>query len=149
MSVPYPFIVGSAKLTIRASPPRVFEALLNPQDLAAWWSPDAFVDAQLDGRYETNPPEGRQEGFIIALDAPRRISFTWPVLEGEKKVDSSVAYELSPKGPETVVHVAHHARTALSRDWNPTWQKALEALRTFLESETAGSPEGIGDDTAG
>lgn len=141
MAVPYPFIVGKAKITVHAQMPRIYEALLNPQDLAVWWGPDAFVDPQLDGRYETNPPEGRQEGVIIGLDAPRRIAFTWPMAIGDASVDTSVSYELFPKGPETDVVVIHRARTQLPHDYNATWKRALDALRAHIESGESAAPE--------
>jgi uncharacterized protein YndB with AHSA1/START domain len=134
MAVTYPIIVGEGKITIRSPPPRVFEAILNPVDLAAWWSADAIVEAQEGGRYLTNPPEGRQEGFIIGLEAPRRITFTWPIAVDDAVVETTVTYELVPKGPATVVHVFHRSRVLLARDRRVNWTRALEALQAHLEA---------------
>ena len=137
MAVVFPIIVSDGKITIRSPLPRVFEALLNPADLAAWWSPDAFVDAQLDGRYETNPPQGRQEGLIVGLEAPRRLTFTWPVKVHESIVETTVTYELIPKGPETVVHVFHRARALLPQDRIVDWTGPLQALKAHIEGGAA------------
>ena len=147
-AVPYPFIVGKGKVTVHAQMPRIYEALLNPQDLAAWWSANAFVDPQLDGRYETNPPEGRQEGVIIGLDPPRRVAFTWPMTTGTTSVDTSVSYELLPKGEMTDVVVIHRSRTQLPQDYNATWKRALDALRAHIEAGRTGGAEASGDPSA-
>lgn len=142
MSVPLPITVSDAKITIRASPPRVFEALLNPQDLAAWWAPDAVVEAELDGRYETTPQEGRQEGLIVGLEAPRRLTFTWPIRVHETEVETTVTYELIPRGPETVLHVFHRARVLVPQDRTVNWERALQALKVHLEGGALAAPGG-------
>jgi uncharacterized protein YndB with AHSA1/START domain len=141
MAVTFPIVVADKKITIRSLQPRVFEALLSPVDLASWWSSEAVVEAQLGGRYETNPPEGRQQGLIIGLEAPRRLTFTWPIAVGETSVETTVTYELSPRGPQTVVHVVHRARALLGHDRNAIWLRALEALKAYLEAKPGVVPE--------
>ncbi len=127
--------MADAKINIRSTQPRVFEALLTPSDIASWWGPDAIVEPELDGRYETNPPEGAQVGLILGLEAPRRITFSWDIPVGDAVVETTVTFELSPKGAETFVHLVHRARSVLGKDWSATWQRALAALKTHLESE--------------
>lgn len=94
-----------------------------------------MVQPEVGGRYETNPPEGRQEGTIISLEAPRKITFTWPLSQEESLVETTVSYELAPKGPDTVVHVTHRAPKILPKDWNATWRRALESLKEYLEAQ--------------
>lgn len=129
-------IVGDAKITIRALAPRVFEALLKAEDLQGWWSANAVVEPGLDGRYETNPVEGVQEGLIVHLEAPRKLTFTWPMAREGSTVETTVSYELLPKGQETVVHVIHRSSKFLERDWHPIWRAALESLKAYVETGT-------------
>ena len=126
-------VLASAKLNVHALVPKVYEALLNADALKAWWSSEAYVEAALDGRYETNPPEGKQEGVITSLDAPRKVAFTWDLPLETGVLETSVTYELTPRGAETIVHVTHRARELHAHDWGATWQRALGNLKAYLE----------------
>src|SRR2546425_4087626 len=114
--------------------PRVFEALLDPGQLVQWWADEPRVEAELGGRYEGTLSDGRIEGSITAIDGPGKFSFMWPILQEGGSVETSVAYELAPKGPETFVHVVHRAPQPLAGSWTDFWNAALESLRAFLES---------------
>ena len=127
----------------------MFEALVNPKDLRAWWSTEAFVEAELGGRYETNPAAGTQEGTITGLRAPRHLVFTWEIPHEGAPVETHVTYELAPKGEDTLVHVVHRSPKLLEHDWNAVWHRALEALKAFLETGGgAPPPESPGGQTA-
>ena len=127
-------VVGEAKIVIRAVLPQVFEALVNPENLRQWWASAVRVEAELGGRYESNPPEGPQEGTITTIEAPRELSFTWPLEQDASVIETTVSYELSPKGPETQVHVVHTSPRTISGDWFETWRRKLDALKAFLET---------------
>jgi len=130
-------IVGEAKVVIHAAIARVYEALLNPTDLAAWWSPEATVEPSVGGRYETRPVAGRQVGAIVFVLAPRRLAFTWPMGGDEPVVLTTVSYELLAHGTDTEVHVVHRSPKLLGPGWQPPWSGALAALKSYLEAETA------------
>ncbi len=131
----YPVVLADVKINIGSTQPRVFESLLTPADIGAWWGPDALVEAEVGGRYETNPPEGSQVGLILGLEAPRRITYSWDMTVGEAVVETTVTFELAAKGPETFVHLVHRARAVVGKDWAATWQRALDSLKAYLESE--------------
>ena len=133
-AAPSPLVVlADAKLTIRAPAPRVFEALVDPEQLGRWWATNVRVEAELGGRYEGTLPEGRIEGTITAIDGPGRLSFAWPIEWEEGSADTSVAYELAPKGPETFVHLLHRSPKPIPGDWNALWRRALDSLQALLE----------------
>lgn len=134
--------MADVKLNIRSTQPRVFESLLTPSDLAAWWGPDAQVEPEVGGRYETNPPEGKQVGLILGLEAPRRITYSWDMPVGNALVETTVTFELSPRGAETFLHLVHRARSVFGgTDWDATWHRSLDALKAYLESERSTSGE--------
>ncbi|HWM53401.1 MAG TPA: SRPBCC domain-containing protein [Thermoplasmata archaeon] len=132
--VPRSVLLADAKVTIRAPIPRVFEALLDPAQLVQWWADDPRVEAELGGRYEGTLSDGRIEGSITAIDGPGQLSFMWPIPQEGGSVETSVAYELAPKGPETFVHLVHRSPKPLAGGWTDFWNAALESLRAFLES---------------
>ena len=128
-------LLADAKVTVQAPIPRVFEALLNPEQLAVWWADDPRVEAELGGRYEGTLEIGRVEGSITGIDGPGKVSFMWPVPEEGGSVETSVAYELSPKGPETFVHLVHRSPKPIPGEWAAIWTAALESLKAFFENE--------------
>ena len=132
-----PVILANAKATVNAIPPQVFEALTDPTRLAAWWAEDVRVDAEMSGVYEGTLPMGRVEGTITGIEGPRKLSFEWPILVEGTSVVTSVVYELSPKGPQTVVHVAHRSPRAVPGDWDAVWSRAIESLKAYLEGAAA------------
>ena len=127
-------VLGDAKITIDAMVFQVFEALTNPERLAAWWGQDVVVEADEGGRYETTLPVGRVEGTITAIDGPQTLAFNWPLPAEGISVVTSVHYDLTPKGPQTVVHLAHRAPKPVPGDWNALWQSVLEALKAHVEA---------------
>lgn len=131
---PRSLLLADAKVTIRAPIPRVFEALLNAEQLAAWWAQDVRVEAELGGRYEGTLAEGRVEGTITGIDGPGKLSFKWLVTEEAGTVETSVAYGLSPKGAETFVHVVHRSPKTVAGDWAGLWNRGLANLKAFLEA---------------
>jgi uncharacterized protein YndB with AHSA1/START domain len=138
--IPPPWIVlADAKLTVRAPLPRVFEALVNAEQLGRWWAHDVRVEAELGGRYEGTLAEGRIEGTITAIDGPGQLSFTWPIASDAGPVETTVAYHLSPKGPESSVRLLHRAPKPIPGDWNGLWQRAFESLSALLEGDAPGS----------
>lgn len=126
-------VLGDAKITINAPVFKVFAALTSPEQLAAWWGQDAIVEADVGGRYETTLPIGRVEGTIMAIDGPGTLAFAWPLLSGGVSVTTSVHYDLSPRGPQTAVHVAHRALKEIPGDWAALWQGVLESLKAYVE----------------
>src|SRR3989442_4530650 len=80
---PRSVLLADAEVTIRAPIPRVFEALLDPAQLAQWWADEPRVEAELGGRYEGTLSDGRVEGSITAIDGPGTLSFLWPVAQPE------------------------------------------------------------------
>ncbi|TLZ78174.1 MAG: SRPBCC domain-containing protein [Methanobacteriota archaeon] len=126
-------LLADAKITVLASIPIVFEALVNPEQLGVWWAQDVEVEAEESGRYEGTTSEGRVEGTITAIDGPGRLSYTWPIAREGGPIETSVAYELTPKGPATFVRLLHRSPQPVAGDWNDLWRRALESLKAFLE----------------
>src|SRR3989440_9723349 len=129
-----PVVLANAKATVDAIPAKVFEALTDAAQLGAWWAQDVRVDAQMSGVYEGTLPSGRMEGTITWIEGPRKFSFEWPIVVEGASVVTSVVYELSPKGPQTVVHVSHRSPKPIPGDWNAVWSTAIESLKAYLEA---------------
>jgi uncharacterized protein YndB with AHSA1/START domain len=126
-------LLADAKITVPAPIPRVFEALLNADQLGQWWAQEVRIDAEMGGRYEGTLPEGRVEGSITLIDGPGKLSFMWPVPHEGGTVETSLAYELAPKGPQTFVHLVHRSPKPVDGDWNAVANRALASLKAYLE----------------
>ncbi len=53
------------KLTINATPKQVFQALIDPKDIAGWWTPDCTTDQKAGGfiNLEFKGRNGQLDGF--------------------------------------------------------------------------------------
>ena len=131
---PHAAVLGDAKITINALASQVFDALTNPERLGAWWGKDTLVEAEVGGRYEATLPVGRVDGTITAIDGPGALFFTWPRTVEGMSVVTSVHYQLTPMGPQTLVHVAHRAPRPVPGDWTSVWQSVLESLKAHVEA---------------
>ena len=121
--------VVRADVEIAAPPDRVFDALTDPRELAAWWGGDddyRTTDWTLEptpGRewsartIDRHGREGHVGGEILVADAPHRLEYTWRTSwdDGE----SVVRYDLTPARVDgvpgtrvTVTHTAVHASTS-------------------------------------
>ncbi len=131
--------MADVKLTVPAPIPRVFDALVNPEQLSRWWAQDVEVEAEESGRYEGTTPDGRIEGTITTIDGPGLLSFTWPMAREGGPIETSVAYELSPKGPATFIRLLHRSPQLVPGDWNDLWRRALESLKALLARDAPSS----------
>lgn len=137
-------VLGDAKITIDAPIFKVFAALTEADQVAAWWGDEVVVEPDEGGRYEATLDTGRIEGTITAIDGPGTLAFTWPIPEGDGEVTTSVHYDLSPHGPRTAVHVAHRATKEMPGNWSALWQGVLESLKAYLEETAGATPETSG-----
>ena len=128
---------------IAAPPQRVFDALTDPSELAAWWGGDAgyrTTDWRLDptpGRawsartIDRDGREGRLDGEILVADAPHRLEYTWRTSWDDR--ESVVRYDLAPARvdgiPGTRVTVTHTAvQGSASVDASLGWRGVIVCL---------------------
>ncbi len=87
------------------SPDRVWRALIDPTELAAWLMPTDF--APVVGRefkLETGSPEiGTIQAEVLEIDEPRLLRCRWSGVFG----DTEVTFELTPEGDGTRLRVRH------------------------------------------
>ncbi|MGI8508855.1 MAG: SRPBCC family protein [Gemmatimonadaceae bacterium] len=100
-----------ASIDIAAPLERVFTALLDPRELAAWWGSvdtyrtrDWHVDPQVGGEWSTrtvgpSDEEATVRGEYLVVDAPHVLEYTWRASWNDF-APTRVRYELAP----TLVH---------------------------------------------
>jgi uncharacterized protein YndB with AHSA1/START domain len=130
---PHPVVLADVKMTVRAPLPLVFEALTNPEKVGQWWATDVRIEPEYGGRYEGTLPEGRFEGTITAIDGPSKLSLMWAIPKEGGSTETSIVYELAPKGPQTFVHLIHRSPFPVPGDWAGVWQRALDSLNAFFQ----------------
>jgi uncharacterized protein YndB with AHSA1/START domain len=107
-----------ATVDIAAPPERVFAALTDPKELAAWWgSPETYradhweTDVRVGGKFVSRG-HGRDgkpfsvTGEYLVIDSPRRLVHTWRYDWGSD-TKTTVAYALDPIDGGTRVTVRH------------------------------------------
>ncbi len=88
MAVPSEGLELELERTLPASPPVVFAAFTDPNELAKWWGPEGFSVPSVEFnprvgaiyRIEMQPPEGSSfhlTGEVQEVDPPSRLAFTF------------------------------------------------------------------------
>jgi uncharacterized protein YndB with AHSA1/START domain len=84
---------------------RVWRALIDPAELAAWLMPTDFEpEVGKEFKLETGSPEvGTIQGEVLEIDEPRLLRCRWTGGFG----DTQVTFELTPEGGGTRLRVRH------------------------------------------
>jgi uncharacterized protein YndB with AHSA1/START domain len=140
-------LVLALKRVLGAPRERIFRALTEPAELAAWWGPQGFtipevdLDLRVGGRYRftMQPPDGEQfhlSGEFLGIDPPSRLNYTfrWEEPDPDDRT-TVVTLSLQDRGGATEVSLtqgefATDARLALHRSG---WTDSLDKLRKFVE----------------
>jgi uncharacterized protein YndB with AHSA1/START domain len=87
------------------SPERVWRALVDPAELAAWLMPNDFSpEVGREFKLETGADEiGTIQAEVLEIDEPRLLRCRWSGVFG----DTQVTYELTPEGDGTRLRVRH------------------------------------------
>src|SRR5579859_6377128 len=123
--------------TYQYPPERVWHALVEPAELAAWLMPNNFV-AVAGGRFTmTCEPLGQIDAEVLELDPPWRLSCRWQGPFG----DTIVTFELAPADRGTRLRVVHQgwdeSNTAARNGFDSGW---TAKLGTGLAQLLAGTP---------
>lgn len=136
-----------AVIDIAAPPARVFEALVDPAQLASWWgSPETYrthdwaCDVRPGGAWScvaTNAASGLRTtvgGAYLVIDRPRVLEYSWRP-SWEPGLDTVVRYELEPTETGTRVKVVHRGfddRSEACKGHEAGWNLVLGWLRAHL-----------------
>jgi uncharacterized protein YndB with AHSA1/START domain len=91
-------------MRIEAAPEAVWDAVIDPRELAAWFGADGAIDPRLGGAVRFRWSDGTERrGLVIELDPPRRLAFRWRELRpsgaGLSAAEARVVtFALEPEG---------------------------------------------------
>ena len=109
------------------SPDRVWRALVDPAELAAWLMPNDF-EAEVGHEFslETNDDViGAIQCEVLEIDEPKLLRCRWSAVFG----DTVVTFELFPEGDGTRLRVVHDGFETAGVDqagFNDGWKHKLE-----------------------
>ena len=142
-----------SEIEIAAPPARVFQALIDPQQVMQWWTGgecqiESFaMDARPGGRWRYMTKQGKLnvngvskfhcDGEVLEFDPPRVLSYTWFANWHEDTAERTVVrWELTPSPRGTTVKVTHSGLTRLPvsrKDYSGGWPGVVESLKKFVE----------------
>jgi uncharacterized protein YndB with AHSA1/START domain len=113
-------------------PERVWQALVDPAELAGWLMPTDHVPV-VGARFTMDcDPIGRLDGEVLEVDPPRRLSWRWVAAFG----DTIVTFDLLPSGDATVLRMEHRGWSAANTWFRDTfgsgWPGKLRGLSGVL-----------------
>lgn len=124
--------------TLSSPAERVWQAFTDPAALASWLWPERFattaeLDLRVGGRYRIEGPGAGMAvaGEYVAVEAPRRLVFTWR-WDGEPD-ETLVTVELTPTGAGTELVLVHERFTddAQRDEHAKGWSDCLDRLPAF------------------
>ena len=141
-----------SEVDVAASCERVFQALIQPDQLVRWWTNDEFkselweLESRKGGRWrcrqrsETTEINGKKvfevHGEVAEIDPPRLLVFTWTAdWDPPGTSPSIVRWELMPNASGgTRVRVTHgNLAPQLAKDYSGGWPGVVELLKKFVE----------------
>jgi uncharacterized protein YndB with AHSA1/START domain len=142
-----------SELHIASPPERVFQALVDPDQVPQWWGQagiyrctDFQSDLRAGGEWRSagiGPDGGPFEvsGEYLEVDPPRLLVHTW-VASWTGAVKTTVRWELDPTDRGTLLRVRHSGFAThpdVARSYSG-WPRMLGWLQAFLENgETVGT----------
>jgi uncharacterized protein YndB with AHSA1/START domain len=137
--------------TLPGAPERVFAALTDEAEVSHWFAEHVEIDLQPGGSFRfwgrntwCTPPRWEAKQKVVRVEAPRLLSFTWPM----NGMQSEVTLELSKDADEsagvrTVLKGRHHFPEApiVARPLDlvdDLWRNAISNLRGYLTNGSDG-----------
>lgn len=126
------------EMFIEALPPAIYKALTDQRDLRVWFSPDAEVEPQIDGKYlagwksPSGDPNG--PGKVIELIENKKVAYDWRYSGGPS--GDLVSWELLRIGEKTRVTLKHSGfpPDADTKGFTQGWHAYLLTLKDYCES---------------
>ncbi|MGA7907128.1 MAG: SRPBCC domain-containing protein [Candidatus Sulfotelmatobacter sp.] len=135
------------EIHIAAPPERVFQALLDPQQVVQWWGQAGMyrcteftADARRGGKWRSAGQTMDGGAFTVfgeylEFDPPRLLVYTW-VASWTGDAKTTVRWELEPAANGTLVRIRHSglaARPELAQSYRG-WPLILGWIRAYLET---------------
>ena len=134
------------EILIAAPPKRVFQALVDPEQLLQWWGQKGIyrgkrwtTDLRPGGKWRSEGTSERDgspfevHGEYLQIDPPRLLEFTW-IASWAGPMNTVVRIELSPSSGGTLVRLRHSGFTTPAQlQAHRGWPQVLGWLQAFLE----------------
>jgi uncharacterized protein YndB with AHSA1/START domain len=132
------------QLKLKATPERIFKALVGSQALTKWFSEFADVSPEAKaydfwGRFTPEAPADQQAGHhsLTRLAPNHNLAYTWQL----NQVDTKVLIKLLPRPDETLLTVRQvgpkGAQLTQGCQLKDFWFLSLENLRRYLDGKTS------------
>ncbi|MDR2987755.1 MAG: SRPBCC family protein [Nocardiopsaceae bacterium] len=116
---------------------RVWAAITNPDDLAAWFPSKVSMESQAGGTIEfygdPNQPETRSSGTILIYEPPTRLAFSWNASELHFTIDAT------PDGCVLTLIDVLESQDAAARN-AAGWTLCLRELTRRMDGQETGGP---------
>jgi uncharacterized protein YndB with AHSA1/START domain len=131
---------------IRATPEKVFDAIVNPAVARLYWGHENVSDWTQGARWEHIRSNDARTvellGEVLEIDAPKRLVMSWANAsqEGEADKTSRVTFDIEPYDDMvrlTVTHDRLEAGGGMYTGISKGWPIVLSSMKSYLESGTA------------
>jgi uncharacterized protein YndB with AHSA1/START domain len=125
------------EVTYAHPPERVWHALVDPDELAAWLMPGDFAPVVGHKFTMSCDPYGTMGGEVLEVDPPRQLSYRWVASFGK----TIVTMQLTPTDGGTRLRIEHRGWTdtnAVDRDrFDGGWSEKMTIRLTLVLAKAA------------
>ena len=135
-----------AEVFIAATPQRVFQALVEPQQVLAWWGQAGIYrctefegDLRVGGKWRTAGVSREKDPFVVTgeylvIESPRVLVYSW-VASWTGDAKTTVRWELESENKGTRVRLRHTGLAAYPEiaQAYQGWPRMLSWLQAFME----------------
>jgi len=138
-----------SEIEIAAPPERVFDALVEREQVSRWSNSDAYqlvqweLEARVGGKWRSTSREKASSklfdhwGEVVAVDRPRTLAYTWFAnWHSDQAHPTMVRWELTPSAAGTRLKVTHSGLAPLPgacEGYSQGWPGLLEAVKASVE----------------
>ena len=131
---------------IRATPEKVFDAIVNPAVARLYWGHENVSDWTPGARWEhvraNDVRTVELVGEVLEIDAPKRLVMSWANAsqEGDPEKTSRVTFDIAPYDGMvrlTVTHDRLEAGGGMFNGVSKGWPIVLSSMKSYLESGEA------------
>ena len=135
-----------SEIHIAAQPERVFQALVDPQQVPQWWGQNGVYrctefnsDLRIGGKWSSSgvgPDGGKFEvtGEYLEVDPPRLLVYTW-IASWTGEAKTTVRWDLIPTNQGTLLRIRHSGLAAypdIAQSYRG-WPRMLGWVQALLE----------------
>lgn len=124
------------KLTIKAAPGKVYDAISTQEGIASWWCKDTIAKPEVGFMNVFTFGKIRNEFEVVDLKPAKRVEWKG-ILSIDEWIGTNVSFDLEEKDGNTILRFAHSDWKSISETYAACtydWARFMTSLKSLCET---------------